>query len=151
MQRLIITLALLLPLSLFGAIMNKNGIVTKMSQNSVKTTVETFFEAASQNGIKGFTIIDHKKNAQNRGMKEAKEAILIIFDELNICLDLVQYDPAVGLDLPLKVLIYKGEDNHVYIKYRDPKFLKNIYNVGNAKEALIMSRMLDKITENIIK
>ena len=146
MKKIIFNLLFLLPLTLFAASMNKNGIVTKISNNSVEDTINILKVVANENGVKEFTIIDHKKNANESGKFNMKEAKLIIFDETNLCLNLLKYDPAVGLDLPLKLLVYVGEDEKVYIKYRDPIFLKNIYNLGKTEEALKMSKILDNFT-----
>ena len=151
MKKIIYALLLILPITLFSASMNKNGIVTKLSKNSVDETVNMLTIIVKEHGAKGFTIIDHKQNAIDRGQFNMGEAKLIIFEESNICLNLLQHDPAVGLDLPLKVLIYEAEDKKVYIKYRDPRFLKNIYNVGDTKEATKMSDLLDKFTNISIK
>ncbi|WP_024954461.1 DUF302 domain-containing protein [Sulfurospirillum arcachonense] len=146
MKKIIYILLFILPLSLFSASMNKNGIVTKLSHNSVTKTINILTKLAEKRGSKKFTIIDHKKNALKRGNFIIGEAKLIIFSESNICLNLLKTDPAVGLDLPLKVLVYVAEDKKVYIKYRDPKFLKNIYNLGNTQIALKMSKILDECT-----
>lgn len=146
MKKIIINLFLLLPITIFAASMNKNGIVTKLSNNSVTETVNILKIIAKENGAKEFTIIDHKKNVLKNGKFEIGDAKLIIFDESNLCLNLLKYDPAVGLDLPLKLLIYVAEDKKVYIKYRDPIFLKNIYNLGKTEEANKMSQILDKFT-----
>jgi uncharacterized protein (DUF302 family) len=151
MRKIMYALLLILPISLFSATMNKNGIVTKESKNSVNETVNILSVIVKEYGAKEFTIIDHKQNASERGNLKIQEAKLIIFAESNICLNLLKVDPAVGLDLPLKILVYKGEDEKVYIKYRDPKFLKNIYNLGNTKEAFLMSDILDKFTNIAIK
>jgi len=151
MKKIIFILLFILPITLFSATMNKNGIVTKLSNNSVDETVNMLSIIVKEYGTKDFTIIDHKQNAINRGKFNMGKAKLIIFKESNICLNLLKYDPAVGLDLPLKILIYEAEDKKVYIKYRDPKFLKNIYNLGDTKEALKMSNILDKFTNIIIK
>lgn len=151
MKKIIFNLLFLFPLTLFAASMNKNGIVTKLSKNSVTDTVNILKIIAKENGAKEFTVIDHKKNVLENGKFEIREAKLIIFDESNLCLNLLKYDPAVGLDLPLKILIYVAEDKKVYIKYRDPRFLKNIYNLGKTEEALKMSEILDKFTNIAIK
>ena len=151
MKKIILNLLFLLPLTLFAASMNKNGIVTKISNNSVTDTIDILKIIAKENGSKEFTIIDHKKNVIQNAKFKMNEAKLIIFDESNLCLNLLQYDPAVGLDLPLKILIYIGEDKKVYIKYRDPMFLKNIYNLGDTEEAIKMSNILDKFTNIAIK
>jgi len=151
MKKIIIILLFILPLSLFCSSMNKNGIVTKISKNSVDSTVDILKIVAKENGAKEFTIIDHKKNVDKNGKFKMNEAKLIIFDESNLCLNLLKYDPAVGLDLPLKILVYVGEDKKVYIKYRDPIFLKNVYNLGKTKEAIKMSKILDTFTNIAIK
>lgn len=141
-----ILLLFLLPFFLFSANMNKHGIVTKMSNNSVDETINKIIMAAKKNGFDDFSIIDHKKNMKDIGAGDIKEAKLIMFLKPNICSNLLKYDPAVGLDLPLRVMVYVGEDNNIYIKYRDPRFLKNIYNIGDKREALVMSSKLDTLT-----
>jgi len=151
MKNIIYILLFILPISLFSASMNKNGIVTKLSNNSVDETVNMLSIIVKEHGVREFTIIDHKQNAIDKGLLGVGEAKLIIFEESNICINLLKHDPAVGLDLPLKILIYEAQDKKVYIKYRDPKFLKNIYNLGNTKEALKMSNILDKFTNIAIK
>jgi len=142
MKKFIYILLFILPITLLCTPMNKNGIVTKLSINSVNETVNILSTIIKEYGIKNFTIIDHKQNAIDMGQFNINEAKLIIFEESAICINLLQHDPAAGLDLPLKILIYEAEDKKVYIKYRDPKFLKNIYNLGDTKEALIMSDLL---------
>ena len=151
MKKIIFTLIMIFPLFLFGANMNKNGIVTKLSHHSVDETVEKLLNIVRDRGFKDFTVIDHKKNAIENGTNIKNEAKLIIFSESNACIDLLKFDPAVGLDLPIKLLVYVAEDNKVYIKYRDTRFLKNIYNIGDAKEAILMSETLDKFTNLAIK
>jgi uncharacterized protein (DUF302 family) len=137
----------LVPLFLFSASMNKHGIVTKESKSSVNETVNTLLAFGNKNGFSDFSIIDHQENVKESSNISIKETKLIIFKRPVMCSSLLQYDPAVGLDLPLRILVYMGEDNHVYIKYRDPKFLKNIYNLGDKKEAELMSEKLDNLTD----
>lgn len=151
MRKIIYLLLLIVPLSLFSANMNKNGIVTKESHNSVSKTIQLLSTIAQENGIEGFTIIDNKKNASIRSSIDIEENKLIIFTQANICLGLLKSDPAIGLDLSLKVLVYMGDNSKVYIKYRDPKFFKNIYNIGEAKEAITMSQMIDTFTNFALK
>jgi len=151
MRKIVYLLLLIVPLSLFSATMNKNGMVVKESQNNVSKTIELLTTVAQKNGVEGFTIIDHKKNAFLRSSINIKENKLIIFSEANISVGLLKSDPAIGLDLPLKVLVYMDQDSKVYIKYRDPRFFKNIYNIGDAKEAIIMSQMIDEFTNFSLK
>ena len=141
-----IIIFLLVPLFLFAANMNKNGIVTKESIFGIDKTINHITQEAYKSGFTDFEIIDHKKNYLENNHKNINEVRLILFKKYTICSRLLDSDPAVGLDLPLRVLVYQGKDDKIYIKYRDPKFLKNIYNVGNYKETDIMSKKLDNIT-----
>jgi len=131
--------------------MNKNGIVTKESNKNVSQTMDNLKAVLKLNYLEKITIIDHKKNADENGVNNIYDAKLIILEPSKECLSLLKYDLAVGLDLPIKILIYKAKDKKTYIKYRDPKFLKNIYNIGEAKEAIEMSKKIDYLTNVAIK
>lgn len=137
----------LLPLFLFASSMNMNGIVTKTSPYEVEKTIKLITKGAYKSGFTEFEIIDHQKNYFENYNKSIGEIKLILFKKYTICSRLLDFDPSVGLDLPLRMLVYKGkEDGLVYIKYRDPKYLKNIYNIKNLSETDVMSKKLDKIT-----
>jgi|GEM_PF-3704880 uncharacterized protein (DUF302 family) len=139
-----------IPLFLYATNMNKNGIVTKISRYSVDKTIKVITHKAYKLGFTEFQIIDHKKNYYENYKKVINEDKLILFTKYTVCSRLLDFDPSVGLDLPLRILVYVGKDKKVHVKYRDPKFLKNIYNVGNLKEMTLMSKKLDKIT-NLVK
>jgi uncharacterized protein (DUF302 family) len=139
-----------IPLFLYATNMNKNGIVTKISRYNVDKTIKVITNEAYKLGFTEFQIIDHKKNYYENYKKVINEDKLILFTKYTVCSRLLDFDPSVGLDLPLRILVYVGRDKKVHVKYRDPKFLKNIYNVGNLKETTLMSKKLDKIT-NLVK
>jgi len=151
MKKFIYIFLLILPLSLFSANMNKNGIVTKESNYNVSQTIDMLKAILKFNNLEEITIIDHKKNADENGVDNIYEVKLLILPQSKECLALLEYDAAVGLDLPLKILIYTAKDKKTYVKYRDPKFLKNIYNIGEAKEAIEMSEKIDYFTNVAIK
>lgn len=138
---------LLIPFLLSATIMNKNGIVTKTSHYNVNSTIKMITDEAYKLGFTEYEIIDHKKNYYENYKRTINDDKLILFTKYTICSRLLDFDPAAGLDLPLRILVYIGKDEKVYVKYRDPKFLKNIYNVGNIRETDIMSKKLDRITD----
>lgn len=149
MKKLI--LLFLFPLFLFSASMNKYGIVTKISKYSVEKVIDIISHESKKVGLGDFTVIDHQKNILENSNTPIKHAKLIVFNKPTICTDLLKYDPAVGLDLPLRIIVYEDDGGGIFIKYRDPKFLKNIYNLGDKREALIMSKMMDDLTETVSK
>lgn len=137
---------LFFPIFLFASTMNKNGIVTKTSSYNVDKTIKMITKEAYKSGFTEFEIIDHQKNYFENYNKSIGEIKLILFKKYTTCSRLLDFDPSVGLDLPLRILVFKGKDEAVYIKYREPKYLKNIYNIKNLRETDVMSKKLDKIT-----
>ena len=146
MKKTLLALALTLPLSIFAAEMDANGIVTKKSNNDVKTTINIIEDMAKAKGLTLFNRINHQLNAKKAGGADLKSAELIIFGNPKVGLKMMTKDPKAGLDLPLKVLAYEAEDGNVYVSYRDVKFLAKIYDLKDCKVQNKMSGLLDKFT-----
>ena len=146
MKKTLLALALTLPLSIFAAEMDANGIVTKKSNNDVKTTINIIEDMAKAKGLTLFNRINHQLNSKKAGGADLKPAELIIFGNPKVGLKMMTKDPKAGLDLPLKVLAYEAEDGNVYVSYRDVKFLAKIYDLKDCKVQNKMSGLLDKFT-----
>lgn len=147
MKKSLLALAITLPLSLFAADMDANGIVTKKSNTDVKTTIDRIEMMVKEKGLTLFNRINHKENAKKADGPDLDDAELIIFGSPKIGLNLMTKDPKAGLDLPLKMLAYKTKDGNVYLSYRDVKFYANIYNLEGCKVHSKMSEMLDMFSQ----
>lgn len=122
-------------LSLFAS-----DVLVKESCVSVDATTQNIKNILKKKGITLFTIVDHGQNAKDvkLGLGESK---LIIFGNAKLGTLFMQKDKKLGLDLPLKILVYKDEDKKVKMAYRDGSnlgdkrqkgTLKNIETVNNA-------------------
>ena len=147
MKKTLLALAMTLPLSMFAAEMDANGIVTKKSNNDVTTTINIIEDFVKMKGLTLFNRINHQQNSKKAGGVDLKPAELIIFGNPKKGLKLLTKDPKAGLDLPLKILAYEGKDGNVYVSYRDIKFFDNIYETKGCKVGQKMSGMLDKLTD----
>lgn len=147
MKKILLALAITLPLSMFAADMDSNGIVTKKSNNDVTTTINIIEDFVKMKGLTLFNRINHQLNSKKAGGAELKPAEVIIFGNPKMGLKLMTKDPKAGLDLPLKILAYEGKDGNVYVSYRDVKFFDKIYNITDCKVGSKMSGMLDKLTD----
>ena len=147
MRKNLLVLAITLPLSLFAADMDANGIVTKQSSVDVKTTIDRIEMMVKKKGLTFFNRINHKENAKKASGPDLNDAELIIFGNPKAGLKLMTKDPKAGLDLPLKMLAYKAKDGNVYLSYRDVKFYEKIYNLKECKMQNKMSKMLDVFSE----
>jgi len=122
-----------------------NDIIVKESSCSVDQTAKNIQEIVKKKGLSVFAIIDHGGNAKMVNMKMG-ESKMIIFGNPKLGTALMQQDMKVGLDLPLRILVYKDTDGKVKMAYRDGSWLasKHILNASDKIEKV--NQGMDKIT-----
>ena len=135
---------LLLALTLVGSLF-ASDIIIKQSECSVDSTIKNIENIVRKKGLGVFAIINHKGNAESVGMKlrESKE---IIFGNPKIGTALMQQDMTVGLDLPIRILVYKDKDGSVKIAYRNGEWLREHHIIDAPKKIETINKALEKIT-----
>jgi uncharacterized protein (DUF302 family) len=121
-----------------------NDIVIKESSCSVEKTVDNLKHIIQNKGLTLFSVVNHQQNAQGVGMKMA-ESQLVIFGNPKLGTSLMNEDIRVGLDLPLKILVYKDESK-VKLAYRNGSYLAKEHSLNIPKREKKMNGALDKIT-----
>lgn len=112
------------------------GVITTISSQIFEATY-----AALQNAIldmEDLTIIaqlDHQINAENAGL-ELRPTRLMIFENSNLEAPILQNQSIIGLDFPLKILVWEDENGEVKISYNDPFYLQQRYDLGNNLQEL---------------
>ena len=86
--------------------------------------------ALERAGITVFARIDHAKGAKKVGM-ELPPTTLIIFGTPKIGTPLMQSNPRIGLDLPLKALAWQDADGTVKLGYTDPAWLAKRHGIAD--------------------
>ena len=127
----------------------QSGVVKKVSPYNVAETMDKFEAIVKKKGFGVFARIDHKKNAQSVDM-ELNDAQLLIFGNPKGGTILMKQDISIALDLPLRVAVYKGTDDKVYIAYHDPVAMTAIYALEGNKVIPKVSKGLDKLTSAAI-
>lgn len=130
----------------FGTLLFSNDIIIKKSGCSVDKTVQNLKQILRKKGLGIFAIINHQANAKMVGMKLEKSKMLI-FGNPKMGTALMQQDITTGLDLPLRILVYKENDGTVKMAYRDGTWLSTKHVLNAPKKVKKMNRALDKITE----
>lgn len=136
---------LLIMLSLSAALM-ANDIIIKESSCSVDTTVQNLKTILRNKGLSIFAMINHKANAKMVDMK-LRESKMIIFGNPKMGTALMQQDITVGLDLPLRILVYKESDGSVKMAYRNGTWLNTKHVLNAPKKVKKINHALDKITK----
>src|SRR2546421_11736685 len=90
------------------------GIVSRLSPFSVEETLERLQEAIRNRKLILFAHIDHSGEARRVGLT-MQEAHVLIFGSPKAGTPLMIASPLLALDLPLKVLVWQGEDDLVWV------------------------------------
>jgi uncharacterized protein (DUF302 family) len=106
-------------------------IVTKRTSRSVSETVSNFEELLQTRGIKLFAVIDQQAEAQRAGL-ELRETTLMIFGSpaAGTGTPVMAASPLAALDLPLKVVVWAGDDGETKISYVTPAALAARHRLG---------------------
>ena len=128
--------------------MNENGLITIRSGNSVKVTVDRLEADLKAKGITVFARIDHGAGAVSAGMP-LRPTELLIFGNPKAGTPLMQVNQTIGIDLPLKVLVWEDASRSVWISYNDPVWLAQRHKLGDNAAAAVkaMGGMLAKLAE----
>jgi uncharacterized protein (DUF302 family) len=89
-------------------------------------------------GMTVFARIDHAAGASEVGLKLAPTE-LIIFGNARGGTPLMQSAQTVGIDLPLKVLVWEDTAGKTWLSYNEPSWIAQRHSVTNAEQ--VVSKM----------
>lgn len=112
-----------------------DGVVLVPSSYDVKTTMDKLQKSLTEKGITIFARIDHAAAAKSIG-QPLRPMELLIFGSPKLGTPLMQKNAEIGLDLPLRVLVFQAENATTYIAYTDPAILAKRYGVTEPGSAL---------------
>ncbi len=98
------------------------------SKHSVELTVERAKRIAEHNELRVFGVIDHAQNATDAGM-ELLPTQLIVFGNPAVGTELMRANRLIGLDLPLKLLVWEDRNGAVWISYSPVEAMQKRHNL----------------------
>jgi uncharacterized protein (DUF302 family) len=120
--------------------------VVKTSPRSVPATVEKLKTAIEGAGAAVAAVVDHAAAAQKVGM-ELSPTTVVIFGNPKLGTPLMMENPKAGIDLPLKVLVWK-DGAATMIGYLRPDALAKRHGIdANHKSIEMMTGALAKMTD----
>jgi uncharacterized protein (DUF302 family) len=99
-----------------------DALHTVPSAFDVRQTMDRLIAAVTERGITVFARIDHAKGAAEVGM-DLRPTEVLVFGSPRAGTPLMQHNQKVGLDLPLKVLVWQDETGRVWLTYDEPRRL----------------------------
>jgi uncharacterized protein (DUF302 family) len=112
-----------------------DGLVKKLSAHSVQTTMDSLENLVRNKGLTVFVRIDHSAGAAEVG-EEMLPTQLLMFGNPAIGTNLMTSQRTVGVDLPIKVLIWEEPDGKVWIAYNDPAYLAKRHGIDDRDAVL---------------
>src|SRR5215831_2181290 len=130
-------LALITAICLSGAhAMAAEGLTTIKSNFGPKDTMNRLEAEVKARGMTVFAHIPHAAGAAAVGIP-LRPNDLLIFGNAKVGTPLMQLAPTIGIDLPLKVLVWQDADGDTWLSYNDPTWLAKRHGLDPRVEAMV--------------
>lgn len=127
------------------------GMISIASKFSVKITSARLVDILRREKLTVFADIDHQANA-NSVKLALRPTRLILFGNPQSGTHLMHENQTIGLDLPLKYLVWESIDHQVYISWNNPYYLAKRHGIPPQLELLSkMSSSLYSLAERSAK
>ncbi len=110
------------------------GLIVIDSTRSVAETEQKLVKALEAAGLKVAARVDHEANAKSVNL-QLPPTILLLFGNPKAGTVLMQQQQTIGMDLPLKVLIWEA-DGKVKLAYNDPAYLARRHDITETAPVL---------------
>ena len=114
------------------------GLRTIPSQFGPKETMDRLETEIRASDLTIFARIDHAAGAADVGLK-LRPTELIIFGNARGGTPLMQSMQTVGIDLPLKAVVWEDASEKTWISYNEPAWIAQRHGVSNASD--VVSKM----------
>jgi uncharacterized protein (DUF302 family) len=123
-------------------------VIVKRSANGYDETTRSLVEAIERRGLTVFARIDHAGAAREVGLELPDEEV-VVFGNPRSGTPLMQSDPRVGIELPLRILVWRQGEN-VLLGYSDPRELSGSYDLVPVQSVLEqMATLLDDLVAEV--
>ena len=116
--------------------MAADGLTTLRSSNDPRNTMDRFEAEVKARGMTVFARIDHAAGAVAAGLS-LRPTELLIFGNAKAGTPLMQAIQSIGIDLPLKVLVWQDPSGDTWLSYNDPAWLAQRHGLANEANVVI--------------
>ena len=123
------------------------GLTTIKSSHAPRETMNRLETAVTAKGLTVFARIDHAEGASTVGLSLRPTEVLI-FGNAKGGTPLMQAVQTIGIDLPLKALVWQDAAGETWLSWNDPAWLAARHGVSGA-EAVVgkLSAVLDDVAK----
>jgi uncharacterized protein (DUF302 family) len=144
-MRKLFALVALLSLPAYAA----DGLVALKSPHAPKATMDRLESAVKDKGLNVFARVDHAGGAAKVG-KKLRATELLIFGNPQGGTPFMECAQSVGIDLPLKALVWQDESGQVWLGYNDPEWLARRHGVAQCPAAAGLKKALAAFAQQAV-
>lgn len=124
------------------------GVITLASRFSPKETADKLAKGITSHGMTLVARVDHAAAAAKVGL-DLRATEVMIFGNPAAGTLLMQAVQAIGLDLPLKALVWQDDTGHTWVSYPDIAWLAKRYGLGSAAQPTVdrMASLIKVVVE----
>jgi uncharacterized protein (DUF302 family) len=114
--------------------MTPDGLITIRSSHGPEETMNRLEAAVRTKGMTVFARVDHAAGAATAGLS-LRPTDLLLFGNARGGTPLMEAVQTIGLDLPLKVLVWQDASSDTWLSYIDPHWLAKRHGLGPETDA----------------
>ena len=112
------------------------GLVTVGSGFGPEETMARFEAAVAAKGLTMFARVDHAAGAAQVGL-DLRPTVLFVFGNAKGGTPLMQSAQTIGIDLPLKALVWQDAAGKTWLSYNDPAWLARRHGLDPGRERAV--------------
>lgn len=116
--------------------MAADGLTTIRSSYGPEDTMNRFEAEVRAKGMTVFAHVDHAAGAAAVGLS-LRPTDLLIFGNAKGGTPLMQSIQTIGIDLPMKALVWQDASGNTWLSYNDPSWLAKRHGLGHEVEAAV--------------
>ena len=113
-----------------------DGLTSVVSDFGPEETMARLEAAIGAKGLTLFARVDHAAGAAQVGMP-LRPTVLFVFGNAKGGTPLMQKAQAIGIDLPLKALVWQDEAGKTWLSYNDPAWLAARHGISAGTERVV--------------
>ena len=127
--------------------MTPDGLIIYPSRHDPAETMERLVAAVTSHGATVLARINHAAAAAKAGL-ELRPTEVLIFGNAKAGTPLMQSVQTIGIDLPLKALVWKDTSGDTWLSYNDPAWLAQRHGLAGTETAVgTMTAALDAVAK----
>ncbi|MCD6580648.1 MAG: DUF302 domain-containing protein [Desulfuromusa sp.] len=150
MKQISLLLTLCFVLISTSTVLAADGLISLKSSYSAAETMNRFEAIAKNKGLNIFARINHTAGAAKIG-QTLRPTEVLIYGNPQGGTPFIECAQTIGIDLPLKVLVWKDAAGQVWLGYNDPVYLAKRHGVSQCPAAGKLSKALAGLSAAALK